>query len=146
MEYKNLDQVDSYKELMESSPVDIKNELNAERVNKYEIKTGSQIRFNYAPLPVNDEILNLLQNLSEEQNLVEKYKLILNGETMNTGESRKVLHHLTRRDPISPVIFNGEDLRDFYIQQQERINNFAGKVHSGQIKGSTGKNLIRLYR
>lgn len=139
MEYKNLDQVDSYKELMESSPVDIKNELNAERVNKYEIKTGSQIRFNYAPLPVNDEILNLLQNLSEEQNLVEKYKLILNGETMNTGESRKVLHHLTRRDPISPVIFNGEDLRDFYIQQQERINNFAGKVHSGQIKGSTGK-------
>ena len=138
MEYKNLDQTQSFKDLKEITPVDIKTELNKEKVDKYEIETGSRIKFNYAPLPVNDKILDILTNLSKEQALIEKYKLILSGEIMNTGESRKVLHHLTRIDPVIPVIFEEQNLREFYIRQQERINNFAGKIHSGQIKGSTG--------
>jgi len=138
MEYKNLDQTQSFKDLKKITPVDIKTELNKEKVDKYEIETGSRIKFNYAPLPVNDKILDILTNLSKEQALIEKYKLILSGEIMNTGESRRVLHHLTRIDPASPVIFEEQNLREFYIRQQERINNFAGKIHSGQIKGSTG--------
>jgi len=139
MEYRNLDQTQSFKDLKNTPLVDIKTELTEEKVNKYEIETGKHIKFNYAALPVNNKILDILSNLSNEQALIEKYKLILSGETMNTGESRKVLHHLTRIDPLSPVIFEEQNLREFYIQQLERINIFAGKIHSGQIKGSTGK-------
>lgn len=139
MEYKNLDQLQSFKDLENTTRVDIKTEMNEERVNKYEIETGKQIKFNYAALPVNDKILEILQTMSKEQALTGKYELILSGETMNTGESRKVLHHLTRIDPAAPVVFEGQNLREFYINQQERINIFAGKIHSGQIKGSTGK-------
>ncbi len=138
MEYRNLDQTQSFNDLKNTPLVDIKTELTEEKINKYEIKTGSSIKFNYAALPVNDKILDILTNLSAEQALIEKYKLILKGETMNPGESRKVLHHLTRIDPIAPVIFEEQNLRDFYKEQQERINIFAGKIHSGQIKGSTG--------
>ncbi|MCK5154082.1 MAG: glucose-6-phosphate isomerase [Spirochaetales bacterium] len=139
MEYINLDKTQSYKNLKNTSPIDIKTELDRERVNNYEIETGKQIKFNYAALPVNEKILDILAILSKEQNLIEKYKLILTGETMNPGEGRKVLHHLTRMDPLSPVIYKDQNIRDFYVEQQERINIFAGKIHSGQIKGSTGQ-------
>ena len=139
MNYQNLDQTQSYKKLKTTTPVDIKMELTEEKVNKYEIKTGANIKFNYAALPVNTKILEILSGLSKEQDLIEKYKLILSGATMNPGEDRKVLHHLTRMDPLSPVIFENHNIRDFYVEQQERINIFAGKIHSGQIKGSTGK-------
>jgi glucose-6-phosphate isomerase len=139
MEYKNLDKTQSYKDLKNRSPIDIKTELTKERVENFEIETGQQIKFNYAALPVNDKIVETLAKLSKEQDLIGKYKLILTGETMNPGEGRKVLHHLTRMDPLSPVIFKDQNIRNFYVEQQERINIFAGKIHSGQIKGSTGK-------
>ena len=139
MEYINFDKTQSYKDLKKTSPIDIKAELTEKRIKEFEIETGKQIKFNYAALPVNDKIVAILAKLSKEQDLIEKYKLILTGETMNPGEGRKVLHHLTRIDPISPVIHDGQNIRDFYIEQQERINIFAGKIHSGQIKGSTGK-------
>ncbi|MCF6334469.1 MAG: glucose-6-phosphate isomerase, partial [Spirochaetales bacterium] len=139
MEYRNLDHLKSFKILKGSKPVNIKSEFNEERVDTYEMEAGSSLKFNYAALPVNDHIITILQKLSIEQDLVEKFKLILSGETMNPGEGRKVLHHLTRMDPPSPVMFKGKDLREFYSEQQDRINIFAGKVHSGQVKGSTGK-------
>ena len=139
MEFINLDQTQSYKDLKNTSPIDIKTELTEIRVEKFEIETGKKIKFNYAALPVNEKILNTLEKLSTEQNLIEKYRLILTGETMNPGEGRKVLHHLTRIDPLSPVIYKDQNIRDFYVEQQERINIFAGKIHSGQTKGSTGK-------
>lgn len=138
MEYINLDQTQSFKNLKDTSPIDIKTALNEERVENFEIETGKQIRFNYAALPVNNKIVDALAELSKEQNLIEKYKLILTGETMNPGEERKVLHHLTRMEPLSPVMYKDQNIRKFYIEQQERINVFAGKIHSGQLKGSTG--------
>ncbi|MDA3940967.1 MAG: glucose-6-phosphate isomerase [Spirochaetia bacterium] len=139
MKYQNLDQAQSFKDLNKTTPVNIKEELTEERVKKYEIETGSSIKFNYAALPVNDIILKRLVGLGTEQALVEKFRLILSGETMNPGEGRKVLHHLTRMDPLTPVIFENNNIRNFYMEQQERINIFAGKIHSGQIKGSTDK-------
>lgn len=139
MEYINLDKTQSYKDLINTSPIDIKTELTKERVDNFEIESGKNIKFNYAALPVDKKILNTLAKLSKEQNLIEKYKLILTGKTMNPGEGRKVLHHLTRMDPLSPVIHKDQNIRAFYVEQQERINIFAGKIHSGQIKGSTGQ-------
>ncbi len=138
MEYINLDQANNFSKLKSVEKIDISTELNADRVEKFEIELGIGMKFNYSALPVNSQILDILNDLSKEQSLIEKYKLILTGETMNTGENRKVLHHLTRMDPLSSVIIDGQNKRDFYVEQQKRIYEFAGKVHSGLIKGSTG--------
>ncbi len=138
MKYINMDQTNSFSKLKSIEKIDISTELNADRVKKFEIESGMGIKFNYSALPVSPKILDILKNLSKEQSLIEKYKLILTGETMNTGENRKVLHHLTRMDPLSSVIIDGQNKRAFYVEQQKRIYEFAGKIHSGLIKGSTG--------
>ena len=143
MEYRNLDQTQSFKDLKNTTRVDIKTELNEERVDKYEIETGKHIKFNYAALPVNDKIVEILQTMSNEQSLIGKYELILAGETMNTGESRKVLHHLTRIDSIVPVVFEGQNLREFYIQQ---TNTLEMPVEDIVVSGLIKKGILETTR
>jgi len=51
-----------------------------------------------------------------------------------------VLHQLTRGQVMEkPVMMDGENKRQFYVSQLERIKEFSEKVRSGEIKGSTGK-------
>jgi len=139
IEFKNLDQLSTFKKLKEVRPQDLKKVLTAPRVKKYSASLGSQLTFNYAAKEVDDNALEVLQELSEEQNLIQKYQAILNGDYMNTGENRRVLHHLTRGQQGNPVIHEGKDLHQFYRGEQKKIYDFAQKVHSGQISSSTGK-------
>ncbi|MBB6482550.1 glucose-6-phosphate isomerase [Spirochaeta isovalerica] len=142
IKYENLDTLKAFKELraVETS-VDLKEELTRERILRYSAPAGGGLTYNYAAKAVNDEIVGILQKLSDEQQLVAKYKEVLNGEFINTGENRKVLHHLTRGQLGSDVTFEDKNLRDFYVEQQNRIREFSSKVHKGEIKGSTGKQL-----
>jgi len=140
LQYNNLDNTASFHKLKNlDKRIDLKSFLTPERIRTYSIETGGKLSYNYAAMPVDEEIISLLQDLAEEQQLVEKYRALLSGEIMNTGENRKVLHHLLRGQLAGPVTYQGRDLRDFYISQQKRIFDFADKVHSGEIKGSTGK-------
>lgn len=109
-----------------------------ERMASYSIKTPI-LTYNYAAKNVNDDIVVALQQLANEQQLVDKYRSLLNGDIINTGENRKVLHHLTRGQLGADVIENTNNLRHFYVEQQNKINEFASQVHSAKIKGSTGK-------
>jgi glucose-6-phosphate isomerase len=59
---------------------------------------------------------------------------------MNTGEQRRVLHHLSRGQLGESVIHQGKNIREFYVAQLERIYSFSRSVHNGTITGSTGKN------
>lgn len=140
IKYENLDMLKAYRELQNvETSVDLKEELKRERILKYSAPTGGGLTYNYAAKAVNDEIINILQRLSEEQQLISKYKEVLNGEFINTGENRKVLHHLTRGKLGSDVTFEDKNLREFYVEQQNRIRDFSAKVHAGEIKGSTGQ-------
>jgi glucose-6-phosphate isomerase len=80
-----------------------------------------------------------LQELADEQELIGKYKALLNGEMYNTGEKRKVLHHLLRGQQGQPVIENGKNIGDFYRKELDRLCDFAKAVHEGKYKGTTGK-------
>ena len=139
MNYNNLDQTQAFRNLKEVPPADIAAQLTAERVRTLKITEGD-LAFYYAALPVTEPIIDLFQQLSEEQELIKKYHHILAGEVMNTGEKRKVLHHLTRGRQKS-IDFTREmvEKESFYKQQQKKIGIFADKVHSGEITGSTGK-------
>lgn len=140
IKYGNLDTLSSYKELKElQSEIILKDVLTRERINEYSAPVGGGLVYNYAAKSVNDEIIDILQKLADEQQLSAKYHEVLNGEFINTGENRKVLHHLTRGQLGTEVTFENKNLRDFYVEQQNRIREFAVQVHTGKIKGSTGK-------
>ena len=77
--------------------------------------------------------------LAEEAQLVEKYAALYNGEMINTGEKRLVLHQLTRGQQGEAVVADGVDKRAFYVEQQTKIAEFAKKVHAGEITNAAGE-------
>lgn len=137
--YSNLDKSESYKKLVEMPVCSIKDELTVSRVKKYSAPAGAGLTYNFAGKKVNDETLELLQSLANEQQLIEKYTALLNGEVINTGEKRQVLHHHCRSMKLNSVIADGHDATEFYETEKNKIYDFADKVHSGTILGSTGK-------
>jgi glucose-6-phosphate isomerase len=113
--------------------------LDAARVKACQAPMAGGLSYSWAAKSVTGELLVLLADLAAEQELIAKYQALLDGEVMNTGENRKVLHHLLRGRLRSPVVFEGKDLGTFYAEQIDRVAAFAGRVHAGELRGSTGK-------
>lgn len=143
MMWNNLDTCKAFTELKVAEKVNLQNEFNSEdiveRIRAYSIKLGAGLTFNYSAKPVNNVILELLQKLATEQEVIEKYRLLLNGDFINTGEHRMVLHQLTRGQLGEKVVFNGIDMRQFYLNQLSKISEFSNAVHFGKIKTANGK-------
>ncbi|QEN04262.1 glucose-6-phosphate isomerase [Thiospirochaeta perfilievii] len=137
--YVNLDKSDNFKKLLETPVCQIKEELSSDRIKKYSASAGAGLVYNFAGKKVNNTILTLLQGLADEQQLIEKYKLLLNGDVINTGEKRMVLHHHTRGMKLDDVVSEGQDMTKFYDGEKKKIYDFAKKVHNKEILGSTGK-------
>ena len=141
--WNNLDTLDSYKELSKASRVNLaevmSGENGAERVKNYSIPMAEGFTYNYAAKAVDDDVLDALVKLAKEAQLAEKFKALYNGEVVNTGEKRLVLHHMTRGQLGDAVNADGVDKRAFYVEQQERIAEFANKVHSGEITNAAGE-------
>jgi glucose-6-phosphate isomerase len=139
MEFKNLDACKSFAKLKDQKPCSVKDILTTERIQAFSIPEGGGLSYNYAAMPVTKETLQVLQELSNEQQLVEKYKALLNGKIMNPGENRLVLHQLTRGQLLEAVTADDEDKGKFYQSQLEKIKEFSLGIRSGKITGSTGK-------
>lgn len=140
MNFRNLDRCVHYRMLQDISTSSSQNfELSEEKVKQCNIPVGAGLNFNYAARNVSDEVLDLLGKLAEEQEALLKFRALASGEIMNTGEKRRVLHHLLRSQLAADVIEKGKNLRDFYCSEQERIAEFSYAVHQGKILGSTGK-------
>lgn len=142
--WSNADELSSWKKLMSlKGMVSVADELSCEgaekRIAKYSIPMGSGLTYNYAAKQVNEQILKTLAELSNEAQLIEKYEDLLNGSVVNTGESRMVLHHLTRGQLGKDVVADGVNKREFYIKEQKRIAEFAEKIHSGKILNEKGE-------
>jgi len=140
MKYINFDKTAVYQKLKSAAAgFDLKNKLDAKRVGECVVPMAAGLTYSWAAKSVSDQTVKLLQELAEEQELIEKYKTLLNGEVMNTGENRRVLHHLSRGEQGQPVIENGKNIGDFYRSELKRFGDFANEVHQGKYKGSTGK-------
>ena len=141
--WKNLDTASTYQELLNVAPVDLKEamtgESGAERVKKYSVPMAAGLAFNYAAKQVDDKALEAFAKLAEEMQLAEKFEALYNGEVINTGEKRMVLHHLTRGQLGEAVVADGVDKRGFYVEQQKKIAELANKVHSGEITNAAGE-------
>ena len=143
MNYNDFDKAAAYKRLLELAPrgkgFDFGALLGAERVRKAVVPLAAGLSYSWAAKAVDDPVLGALQALADEQELTGKYRALVEGETMNTGENRKVLHHLLRGQLGKPVLHEGKDLGEFYARERDRFSAFAAAVHAGKIRGSTGK-------
>lgn len=141
--WNNLDTIQAYQELSKVAPVDLAavmtGENGAARVKNYTVPMGAGLAFNYAAKQVDDEVLAALEKLAKETQLTEKFEALYNGEVINTGEKRLVLHHMTRGQLGDAVVVDGVDKREFYAQQQKKIAELAEKVHKGEITNAAGE-------
>ena len=141
--WKNMDTLAAFKALQSVKPVNVaaamSGENGAERVRSYSAYMGAGLNFNYGARPVDDAILAVLKDFAQEAQLVEKFAALYNGEVINTGEKRRVLHHMCRGQLGSPVVVDGVDKRAFYLAQQKGFTELANKVHSGQITNAAGE-------
>ena len=141
--WNNLDTLESFKELSKVGRVDIKEAMSgdngAKRVKEYNIPMAEGFTYNFAAKQVDADVLEALAKLAKEAQLTEKFEALYNGAVINTGENRLVLHQLTRGQLGDAVVADGVDKRKFYVEQQERIAEFANKVHSGEITNAAGE-------
>ena len=141
--WKNTDTLASYQELANVKRVNLaeamSGEQGAERVKNYSVSMTEGLNYNYAAKEVDDTVIDALAKLADEAQLVDKFEALYNGEVINTGENRLVLHHLTRGQLGDKVVADGVDKRAFYVEQQEKIADFANKVHAGEIVNGAGE-------
>ena len=141
--WKNMDSLASYGKLQNVKPVSLaaamSGEDGAQRVKAYTVPMGGGMDFNYGARPVDDGILSVLSEFAKEAQLTEKFAALYNGEIINTGEKRRVLHHLCRGQLGQDVVADGVNKRDFYLGEQKKIADFANKVHSGEIANAAGE-------
>lgn len=141
--WKNLDECSFLRDLQEAQIPDLTQWMHGEggayRIERYSISMPAGMHYNYAAKQVDDNILNILGAVADEQQIKLKYEMLLNGDEINTGENRKVLHHLTRGQLGGDVIYNGKNMRTFYLEQLEKIREFSEAVRSGSITTPSGK-------
>ena len=141
--WNNLDTLDSYQELSNAARVSLAEVMSgdngADRVKKYSVPMAEGMVYNYASKQVDDAVLAALAKLAEEAQLTEKFEALYNGEVVNTGEKRLVLHHMTRGQLGEAVVADGVDKRTFYTGEQKKIADFANKVHNGEITNAAGE-------
>ena len=142
--WKNLNKLAAYDKLatLKNSvnlPEAMSGENGGERVAKYSVPMAGGLTYNFAAKAVDDKVLEALGELAAEAQLTEKFAALYNGEVINTGEKRLVLHQLTRGQLGDNVVVDGTDKRDFYVGEQKKAADFAEKVHSGKITNAAGE-------
>ena len=142
--WKNLDTLAAFKKLAGMKdrvnlPQAMAGEGGAKRVAKYCVPMAGGLVYNYAAKAVDDEVLAALCALADEAQLAQKYQALLEGEVINTGEKRRVLHQLTRGQQGADVVADGVNKREFYVAQQQKAADFARKVHAGEIANAAGE-------
>lgn len=142
--WENADTFDAWKKLHSLKGMvkvsDVLSGNDAEkRIAEYSVKMACGLTYNYSAKEVNPQILATLEALSRESQVLQKFSELYNGEVVNTGEKRKVLHHLTRGQLGGDVVADGVNKRDFYKNEQKRIAEFAEKVHNGEITNEKGE-------
>ena len=148
MKFIDLDKCNAYKVLeglaAAGKNFDFKKLLTEDRVKQCAVPLAEGLIFNWAAKAVDDKILGALQALSDEQELIPKYRALLEGDEMNTGEGLRVLHQLTRSPDGKTatgksVSDEGRDLGDFYLKERERFYAFAEKIRRAELGPAPGK-------
>lgn len=90
---------------------------------------------------ITEETVKLLLALAAECKVKDAVEAMFNGEAINQTENRSVLHIALRNFSGKPIFSSGENVMESLQGVQQQMKLFAGKVHSGEWVGYTGKKL-----
>jgi glucose-6-phosphate isomerase len=144
--YKSIESTTAWATLRKRQPENLRDTLTADRVRQRLVKTGGGLSFSYAAMDIDEPAIDLLASAAAELDLLAQYREVASGSVMNIGEKRMVLHHLLRGQPFGPVIKDGRDYGAFYRAEQARAGDFARRIRSGDLRGSTGKRFQRVVQ
>ncbi|ASG68011.1 glucose-6-phosphate isomerase [Francisella halioticida] len=115
-------------------------EKDSDRANKLSL-THDGVYFDFSKNIVNEIILTDLVKSAENSRLKDKISQMFAGEKINSTENRAVLHTALRDFSDSPLIVDGQDIRQEVKQEKQRVKELVEKVISGQWKGFSGKKI-----
>jgi len=111
-----------------------------DRFSKYSFKLDD-ILVDFSKNIVTDKTLDLLRQLYAESKVKEAIEAMFTGEKINQTEDRSVLHTALRNFSGRPVYSDGKDVMPDVLRVLTQMKAFAGRVHSGEWKGYTGKKI-----
>ncbi len=109
-----------------------------DRFKKYSLKI-EDILVDFSKNRIDDKVLDLLLQLSEECGLREAVESMFRGEKINKTENRAVLHIALRNRTNYPITVDGENVMPEVNEVLEKMKVFSEDVISGKWKGFTGK-------
>ena len=95
----------------------------------------------YSKNRITDETVKLLVQLAEESGLRDRIHAMFRGEKINVTEKRAVLHVALRAPKGSSILVEGENVVPQVHAVLDKMEDFSGRVRSGEWKGHTGKRI-----
>jgi glucose-6-phosphate isomerase len=111
-----------------------------QRFSRYSLRLDD-ILFDFSKNIVTDKTLELLRRLAAESNVKEAIEAMFTGEKINQTEDRSVLHTALRNLGADPVYSDGRDVMPDVRRVMAQMKGFAGRIHSGEWKGYSGKKI-----
>ncbi|MBC7866106.1 MAG: glucose-6-phosphate isomerase, partial [Gloeobacteraceae cyanobacterium ES-bin-316] len=99
------------------------------------------ILFDYSKNIITQNTLDILIELAQECQLGDAIEAMFNGEKINHTEGRAVLHTALRNFSGKAVMQDNVDVMPAVTAAQEQMKSFCHKLHSGEWKGFSGKNI-----
>lgn len=81
----------------------------------------------------------LWQQWLAEAHVADGIKALLAGEHVNQSENRPALHYRLRTATDTPFVVDGQDLSAGIAAMRAQMKTLAGRIHSGQWTGYSGK-------
>ncbi len=101
----------------------------------------NDILVDYSKNRITDKTIELLVELARETGVKEAMAGMFSGEILNETENRPVLHIALRNRANSPIKVDGRDVMPRVNEVLQKMENFSGKIRSGEWRGYTGKNI-----
>ncbi|NOY69000.1 MAG: glucose-6-phosphate isomerase [Deltaproteobacteria bacterium] len=108
------------------------------RFDAFSMKAGPFL-YDFSRQRVDTAVMNSLYDLAREQKLPSRFKEMMSGSRVNVTEKRSALHTASRNFSNEPVLIDGRDVMPENTHVRKQIKAFSQKIHSGELRGSTGK-------
>lgn len=119
-------------------------EKDRDRFHKFSRYFGKEFFLDFSKNLITDEIFDSLLALAHEIDLKSAIDAMFRGEQINRTEGRAVLHTALRNRANTPVIVDGKDIMPKINTVLAQMKNFCLKIHSGEWKGYTGKQITNV--
>ena len=95
--------------------------------------------YDFSRQRVTEKTMDLLFELAETAEVFTKYTNMVEGHKVNVTENRAALHTAARSYSGQSLVVDGVDVMEEINTVRERIKRFTREVHTGILRGSTGK-------